>query len=291
MKDNQSKLFFIVNTNSGNEKINWKSEIENFYTQSDYPFFIYELHKGCESSEIKKKIKKFEPTIVVAAGGDGTVKLVAELILGEDICMGILPAGSANGMAKELNIPLEPAAALALLTEGNQQAIHLLKLNNDLCIHLSDAGFNAFVVKKFEEDGTRGQWSYIKAAWKALWSEKKMIVNITTDEKKEFYPAVMVVLANATRYGNGVVINPKGSLHDHLFEIIIIKKISFVEIFKMRFTHGAFNKEKTQVLQVSSVTVQSKRRFHFQVDGEYRGKIRKVEASLLPERIKIMVPV
>ncbi|MEO5946321.1 MAG: diacylglycerol kinase family protein [Chitinophagaceae bacterium] len=290
MKDNQSKLFFIVNPNSGNDKINWKDEIENFYTQSDYPFFIYELHKGCESSEIKKKIKNFEPTIVVAAGGDGTVKLVAELILGENICMGILPAGSANGMAKELNIPLEPAAALALLTEGNQQAIHLLKLNNDLCIHLSDTGFNAFVVKKFEEDGTRGQWSYIRAAWKALWSHKKMIVNITTGEKKVFYPAVMVVLANATRYGNGVVINPKGSLYDHLFEIIIIKKISFVEIFKMRFTHSAFNKEKTQVLQVTSVTVQSKRRFHFQVDGEYRGKIRKVEASLLPERIKIMVP-
>jgi diacylglycerol kinase (ATP) len=289
MKDNKSRLFFIVNPGSGNSTINWKDEIENYYRNSNYAIFIYELPKNCKAQDIKAEIKKFDANTVIAAGGDGTVKLAAEAILGQNICLAILPAGSANGMAKELNIPLEPAKALAVVTEGKQQPIHLLKINGELCIHLSDSGFNAYLIKKFEEGSLRGQWAYVKAAWNVLWDHEKLYVEIAADKKKEKHEAVMIVLANATKYGNGVVINPQGSLTDDLFEIVIVKKISVAEIFKMRFTQGAFNKRKTEVLQASSVTIRSKRRFHFQIDGEYRGKVNKLEASILQERLQVMV--
>lgn len=289
MKDNKSRLFFIVNPGSGNSAINWKDEIENYYSNSNYAIFIYELSKNCLLQELKAEIEKFDPAMVIAAGGDGTVKLAAEAILGQNICLAILPAGSANGMAKELNIPPQPAKALAVITEGTPQSIHLLKINGELCIHLSDSGFNAFLVKKFEEGSMRGQWAYVKAAWNVLWNHEKIYVDIVTNDKQEKHEAVMIVLANATRYGNGVVINPEGSLTDDLFEIVIVKKISLVEIFKMRFTGREFNKNKTAILQASSVTIQSKRKFHFQIDGEYRGKEHKLEASIVREKLQVMV--
>ena len=288
MKDNQSRLFFIVNPASGNTAINWKEEIENYYRNSNYAIFIYGLTKDCVLTAIQAEIKKFDPSTVIAAGGDGTVKLAAEAILGQNILLAILPAGSANGMAKEFNIPPEPAQALALVTAGIPQRIHLLKINGELCIHLADVGFNAGLVKKFEEDSLRGQWAYVKAAWHMLWDHEKLLVEIVADKKKEKHEAVMIVLANATRYGNGVVINPEGSLTDDLFEIVIVKKISLKEIFKMRFTRGAFDKTKTAILHASSATIQSKRRFHFQVDGEYRGKENKIEVSVLPQRIQVI---
>lgn len=288
MKDNQSRLFFIVNPGSGNTTINWKTEIEHYYGNSNYAIFIYELTKDCLLNDIKAAIKKFGPATVVAAGGDGTVKLAAEAILGQNIRLAILPAGSANGMAKEFNIPPEPAKALAVVTGGKPRSIHLLKINGELCIHLSDVGFNAGLVKKFEEGSLRGQWAYVKAAWNVLWNHEKLLVEIVANERKEKHEAVMIVLANATKYGNGVVINPEGSLTDELFEIVIVKKISAVEIFKMRFTGGAFNKSKTEILQVTSATIRSKRTFHFQADGEYRGKENQIEAFILPERVQVM---
>lgn len=289
MKDNNARLFFIVNPGSGNSAINWAAEIEHYYRNSNYAIFIYELTKNCILQDIKAEIKKFDPATVIAAGGDGTVKLAAEAILGQDICLAILPAGSANGMAKELNIPMDPHKALAVITEGQQQPIHLLKINGELCIHLSDSGFNACLVKKFEEGSMRGQWAYVKAAWNVLWNHEKIYVEIATDDKKEKHEAVMIVLANATTYGNGVVINPEGSLTDDLFEIVIVKKISLAEIFKMRYTGKAFNKNKTAILKASAVTIQSRRKFHVQIDGEYRGKENKVEAFILPERVQVMV--
>lgn len=289
MKDNTSRLFFIVNPASGNDTINWKDEIENYYRNSNYAIYIYELKKDFEPAKLTDEIKSFNPATVIAAGGDGTVKLAAEAILGKNICLAILPAGSANGMAKELNIPAEPAKALAIVTEGKQLSIHLLKINGELCIHLSDSGFNAGLVKKFEEGSLRGQWAYVKAAWNVLWDHEKLLVEIIVNKKKEKHVAVMIVIANATKYGNGVIINPKGTLTDELFEIVIVKKISLAEIFKMRFTRGPFNKNKTEVLQTSSATIRSKRRFHFQIDGEYRGKENNIVATILPERLQVMI--
>lgn len=288
MKDNKSRLFFIVNPNSGNSAINWKEEIEQYYSNSNYAIFIYVLTKSCSLGDIQKQIKEFGPATVVAAGGDGTVKLAAEAILGQDIRLAILPAGSANGMAKEFDIPMDPAEALAVVTEGKPRSIHLLKINGELCIHLSDCGFNASLVKKFEEDSLRGQWAYVKAAWNVLWHHRKLQVEISTNDQKVQHEAVMIVLANATKYGNGVVINPDGTLTDQLFEIVIVKKVSFTEIFKMRFIKGALNKNKTEVLHATSATIQSRRKFHFQVDGEYRGRENKVKAELFRERIEVM---
>jgi diacylglycerol kinase family enzyme len=101
----------------------------------------------------------------------------------------------------------------------------------------------------------------------------------------------MIVLANASKYGTGAVINPEGRLNDGLFEIVIIRKISPGEIFKMMFSHRPFDPEKTELFKTRSVTVQSKHKTHFQVDGEYLGKTNTVEASIMHHALSIIVPV
>jgi diacylglycerol kinase family enzyme len=102
--------------------------------------------------------------------------------------------------------------------------------------------------------------------------------------------AAMIVVANGTMYGSGAVINPVGTLDDAQFEVVAIKKISAMEIFKMRFSHAEFNPEKTVLYQTNRLHILSKRRVHFQVDGEYIGKVKSVEASLLPAALQVIVP-
>ncbi len=239
---------------------------------------------------VRAEIDRVQPARVIAVGGDGTVKLVATCLQQTGIPLGILPAGSANGMARELGISDEPEKALRAIAEGRERKIHLIKLNEELCIHLSDIGFNAFVIKKFEGQRRRGMWGYVKAAWKVLWQNRRMLVKIQTDEDHIWRKAAMVVIANATRYGNGVVINPEGSLYDRLFEVVIIRKVSFSEIFKMRFTRQNFNPAKTEFFQTRSLQIESASQVHFQVDGEYMGKLKKITATLLPDALTVLVP-
>lgn len=167
-------------------------------------------------------------------------------------------------------------------------------VNSRLCIHLSDIGFNARMIKKFQSENIRGIWGYLKATMKVAWSilfiNPMMQVFMTIDNEIIETEAAMIVIANGTKYGSGAVINPAGSLEDELFEVIVIKKISIPEIFKMMFSHASFNPDKTVVFQTRNLTIQPAKRVHFQVDGEYLGKVHEISAVLIPAAIEIIVP-
>ena len=284
------KLLFIINPNSGNSKINWTEEIENYFADSKHIISLFQLTKDCNLDTIKNKIRAFLPQKVVAVGGDGTVKLVAECILNTKIQLGILPAGSANGLAREFNISNVPTEALDVLLKGSSQKIHAIKVNNELCIHLSDVGLNAYVVKEFENQPMRGMWGYLMASIKVLWQNPLMNILMKIDGKIIKVKAMMIVIANATKYGSGAIINPIGKLDDNLFEVIVMKKISLREMVKMVFTHEEYDAEKTEVFQTNELNIKSIRRVHFQVDGEYLGKVKEVKAVIMPDCLEVIVP-
>ncbi|MCS3797388.1 diacylglycerol/lipid kinase family protein [Niastella sp. OAS944] len=284
------KLLFFINSAAGNNNTDWEQTILQYFNNKPYTIVIYHLSNPCTREQIQEQIKKHTPNRVIAVGGDGTLKLVTESIMNSGLPLGLLPAGSANGMAKELGIPTDAEKALDIITQGHINKIDLISINKELCIHLSDIGFNAFVVKTFETFNKRGMWSYIKAALRVLFRHRHMEVTIAGDKKTIKRKAAMVVIANATKYGTGAVINPNGKLDDGLFEIIVIKKISFSEIVKMMITHKDFDPRKTELFTTSGVEMRSKHHVHFQVDGEYLGKIYSLKAACLPGVLQMIVP-
>jgi diacylglycerol kinase family enzyme len=117
-----------------------------------------------------------------------------------------------------------------------------------------------------------------------------MEVTISGEKQTVKRQAAMVVIANATKYGTGAVINPNGKLDDGRFEIIVIKKIAFSEIIKMMITHKDFDPRKTELFTTAGVEMSSKHHVHFQVDGEYLGKIYSLKAECLPGAVQVIVP-
>ena len=283
------KVLFIVNPGSGSDNLDYKKEIIDFFEPLEHDAEVYELPEKCDIAQLKDTIRKAKADRVVAVGGDGTLKLVAECLKGTDTPIGIVPAGSANGMAKELGIPLGLKEALDLTLSGNPKQIHLVMVNDELCIHLSDIGFNAYIVKKFDDLPQRGMLGYAKATWKALWSHHKMEVEFDIAGETIRSEAAMVVIANATMYGTGVKINPEGKLDDDVFEVILVKKYSVLEILKIRFTALPFNPEKIELFHTKNLLIKTRHKVHFQVDGEYKGKVNEVKAKILPAAISVII--
>ncbi|MEO5890570.1 MAG: YegS/Rv2252/BmrU family lipid kinase [Ferruginibacter sp.] len=286
----KAKLLFIINPGSGNKTPDLQIIIERHFTGRHVVAEFVQLDKSCSPHLIRDAIVAFKPDRVIAVGGDGTIKLVTTVLTGTNIPLGILPAGSANGMAKELGIPADIGEALEVVETGVVKSIHLVKINDEICIHLADIGFNAFVIKKFDTTAGRGMWGYAKAAWKVLWRKPRMQVEIQVDGNFVKREAAMVVIANATKYGSGALINPAGKLDDDVFEVIIVKKISLTEIYKMMVTHLSYDPSKTEVYQTGSLQINSKTKAHFQVDGEYLGKITNIDAKIIPAALQIIVP-
>ena len=288
METKTQKILFVVNRGSGNKEIDYVKEIKSFFDNKKEEFEIYEIPDNCSIDKIKAAIQKAKADRVVAVGGDGTLKLVAECLLETKTPIGIIPAGSANGMAKELGVPDDVKEALELAINGKPKQIHAVLINGELCIHLADIGFNAYIVKKFDELPTRGMWTYAKAAWHAFWYHRKMDVEFKIGDKLIKQKAAMVAIANARKYGTGFVINPDGKLDDDLFEVIIVKDYAVMEILKIWATKLPWNPEKIESFQTSALKITTKHKVHFQVDGEYQGKVKKIEANIITKAINVI---
>lgn len=284
------KFLFIINPSAGTGKTDWDKTIREYFTGSPHSIHLFNLPYPCQPEQVQQAIREHQPDRVIAVGGDGTLKLIVENTIDLKIPIGILPGGSANGMAKEIGIGNDAQKALDIITTGQVKQIDLIRINDQLCIHLSDIGFNAFVVKTFEKSDQRGMWGYIKAAWKVLWRNRRMQVSLSLDNQFIRREAGMVVLANASKYGTGALVNPKGELDDGLFEVIVMKRLAFSEIFKMMITHQPYDPKKVELFQTTSLIIESKHKVHFQVDGEYLGKINNVEADIKPAAFYIIVP-
>lgn len=288
METEKLKLLFVVNPGSGSNKISFTEEINNFFSNREEEIEIFELPKKCDISILKDKILGAKADRVIAVGGDGTLKLVAECVLQTDTPVGIIPAGSANGMAKELGIPLDIREALNIAATAAPKQIHATLINNELCIHLADIGFNAYLVKKFDELPERGMWTYAKAAWHAFWYHRKMSVEFSINGKQIKQKAAMVAIANATEYGTGFKINPDGRLDDELFEIIVVKDYAVLEIIKIWLSKLPWNPKKIERFQTDALKINTKHKVHFQVDGEYLGKVNTVEAKIVAKAINMI---
>ena len=147
------------------------------------------------------------------------------------------------------------------------------------------------MVKYYSLGGVRGKWGYAKAIFRVLWQRQLIKTELRLNGEAIPRSAFMIVIANARTYGTGIVINPAGSLEDGLFEVVIMKELSLVELLKMMLTHKAFNPDKIEVLQTTEVNITIRKKAYFQVDGEYRGKITSVRAKILPGALNVLFPV
>ena len=117
-----------------------------------------------------------------------------------------------------------------------------------------------------------------------------MDVTIQTNKEEIKRKAFMVVIANASKYGTGALINPEGDLGDGFFEIVIVRRITFFSVLKMFLQFKRFNPKKVELFQAKSAVFSTAKKVHFQVDGEYLGRVKKVKAEILRSQLLLILP-
>ncbi|MCK8491125.1 MULTISPECIES: diacylglycerol/lipid kinase family protein [Spirosoma] len=283
-------LFAINPVSGGKAKTDWEDGIHNHFDNSPNKAEFLYLDGKTDEEELKKKIAQVKPDRVVAVGGDGTIKFVAEQLLDTDIPIGILPAGSANGMARELGIPADVEGSLNVLTNGVLKPTDLISVNGEICLHLADIGLNAQLVKHYQQNNLRGKLGYLRGVVNVLRKHRLLRVEINKGDECIPRAAFMIVLANARMYGTGAVINPEGDPFDGQFEVVIFRRLSFWEILKLFWRYQPFDPRKIEIFPATSITIETHRKAYFQVDGEYIGRVTQLKAEVKPGVVKMIVP-
>lgn len=297
VKKKSQKVLLIVNPVSGDiDKRNFVEEIDGFSKELNFSYHVYYTvgKKKTDSKQIKELVGWYLPDKVVATGGDGTCNMVGKIILNTGIVMGIMPVGSANGLARELGIPAGQKEAWEVIIRGEIKKIDTLLINKKhISLHLSDIGFNAQIVENFEKGNLRGLAGYARHFAKELFVTAPLRFKIVLDEKVIYKKAYMAVIANASRYGTGAVINPKGEIDDGYFELLFIRPYTILQLLKMIiafFTKPLHSVNYMDVYKCREVVIFNLEEKPVQLDGEIMGRLGKVSVEILPQSLLVTVP-
>jgi diacylglycerol kinase family enzyme len=169
---------------------------------------VFLTERGGHARELATGALDRGATVVVAWGGDGTVNEVAGALAFRDADLGVIPSGSGNGLARELGIPADPSAALAVALSGRSRVIDCGELDGRLFVNVAGIGFDALVAREFasHRQGQRGFVRYARITAREMFRYEPAEHTIVADHQVLRKIALLVAIANARQYGNGAVI-------------------------------------------------------------------------------------
>jgi YegS/Rv2252/BmrU family lipid kinase len=259
------------------------------------PRFLLTEHPG-QARNLARRAADEGADVVCAWGGDGTVNEVAGGLVGTSAVLGVVPAGSGNGLARDLGIPMNKDSALAVAARGATRMVDCGELNGRLFFNVAGFGFDAYVAHAFAQGslGVRGLASYIAIGLHGAWQYEARPCAIAADGEPVWSaPAMLVAMANMRQWGSDALVAPMAKPDDGELDLIVVpahRKL-YLTGQLWRLWHGSIG-------DVPGVMMRTFRRLELtaetalpvQVDGEPAGHAERVTVTVRPRALRVRVP-
>jgi len=260
-------------------------------------YAVYLTRAAGHATELAREAVSAGADLVLAVGGDGTVNEVARGLMGSGTALGVVPAGSGNGLARALRIPLRPGPALAALEAGVRRRMDVGVLNGRLFLNVAGVGFDAAVGHSFHErgkkGGRRGFLGYVRLCLLELRTYRPPRVSIEVPPERLELEAFVLTFANGPQYGAGAVINPGAKIDDGRLEVVAFEQAPLWRIVATgahMFLGGLERSAGYRRLSGASATVVGRSPLPVHCDGDPSEAAARVEVTLRPRALEIVVP-
>jgi diacylglycerol kinase (ATP) len=235
--------------------------------------------------------------VVLAVGGDGTVNEVAAGLLGSRSALGIIPAGSGNGLARTLGIALDPRAALLELANGVHRRMDVGRINGEVFFNVAGIGFDAFMAAAFHDWGRpgrrRGVLPYVWLGVGAMARFVPEVWQIEANGQSEELPAFLATFANGRQYGGGALIAPGARLDDGQLDVVVIEPCPKTELLlntPRLFTGTIERCRRYRHWATPAMTLIGHNAADHHRDGEPGARSDRFEVSVEPRALEVLVP-
>jgi YegS/Rv2252/BmrU family lipid kinase len=230
--------------------------------------------------------------LVIVWGGDGTLNESGGALLDTNIALGVVPAGSGNGLAAALGSPREPRAAIAAALDGQVRAIDAGVLAGRPFFNIAGIGVDARIAALFNvrARGTRGRWPYVVIGIREGCRYCGQEYEVELDGARRTVRALLIAFANGGEYGNGVRLSANARLDDGVLDALIVEDRSIVA----RFWHArhlaagtADRAPRVEARQVRHAVIRSPEPIEFHVDGEPGRTGDVIEVGIRPRALLV----
>lgn len=238
--------------------------------------------------------------VVVAAGGDGTVRVVCSEMAGTGIPVGIVPAGTGNLLARNLSLPLGHDAALDVIFRGQDRAIDLVKIEGDGLPQtrfavMAGLGLDAAIMDSAPDalKARLGWTAYIVAGARQL-RYPAVRVDISVDGAEPVRRrARTVVIGNVGSLQAGIPLLPDAAIDDGVLDVVVIaprRLLGWVTLALRVITKTRYTNERLDRFTGRSVVVTAAHPTPRQLDGDTVGAGLELRAEVEPGILLVRVP-
>jgi YegS/Rv2252/BmrU family lipid kinase len=271
----------VVNPVAGKRKLRAWKKIEDLL-RSRVSLTTFTTRKKGDAFSCSQNIQDVDRIII--AGGDGTVNEVINGLLSsptgfqekKTIPLALIPLGTANVLARELNIPDDAEQAVELALTGRPKKISLGRINDRYFSLMAGIGFDGETVLKVKESTKRlsGKGAYILSGLRVFKGYNPPLIRVSI--LKETFSGFTMVVGNARFYGGEYQVTPNADITEPLLDVCLLKSKSRKKL--LRFIFGVLSKRHLQLDDVvyrrtSRIEINSKDTVHVQIDGDYFGTL------------------
>jgi YegS/Rv2252/BmrU family lipid kinase len=230
--------------------------------------------------------------LVIVWGGDGTVNEAGAALLDSATALGLVPAGSGNGLAAALGCPRDPIAAIAAALDGSARSIDAGMIEGRPFFNIAGIGVDARIAALFNPraQGSRGGWPYFAIGVREGCRYRAQEYDIELDGERRRVRALLVAFANGREYGMGARIAPGAKLDDGLLEAIVVEDRRILSRFwhARHLASGSVHRApRVTTRPVSRGVVAGSAPIEYHVDGEPGLAGPRVEVTIRPGALKV----
>jgi diacylglycerol kinase family enzyme/membrane-associated phospholipid phosphatase len=238
--------------------------------------------------------------VVIAAGGDGTVRVVAAELARTGVALGILPAGTSNMLARNLSLPLQMETALEVVLTGQDRAIDLVRMEGDdmEADHfavMGGLGLDAAIMQGARDElKKRVGWPAYFIAGLRHFRDPAVKVEISVDDAPPVrYRARTVVIGNVGTLTGGIPLLPDAAPDDGRLDVVVVaprRLLTWVRVLVRVLARRRVTDERLDRRTGRSVVVRAEHPTARQMDGDVCGEGTHISATVEPGVLLVRVP-
>jgi diacylglycerol kinase family enzyme len=253
---------------------------------------------GEELIDLAQRAARENPPMIVAGGGDGTLNAIASVVAGSSTAMGVLPMGTLNHFAKDLQIPLELEAAIRTIADGHVAQVDVGEVNGRVFINNSSLGLYPQIVRHRETQQRRlgrGKWPAL--AWASLTVLRRspfLNVRLNVDDEQLRIKTTFVFIGNNEYVMEGFNIGQRARLDRAQLSVYVShgRGRGGLIALALRALFGRLHQARDfQALTAQTIEVSTRHaRLHVATDGEVTLMDTPLEYRILPGALRVLVP-
>lgn len=233
--------------------------------------------------------------LILAVGGDGTVREVAGVLIGSDVPLGIIPSGTGNDLARPLHIPRDPLSALDVALSGMKRRMDAGRANGELFFNVAGFGFDVDVLdytEIYKKKYKNGSLAYLRALLAAIKGLKLRKTHIETEEGAFDKNVLLLAVANGTHFGGGMCVAPTADPFDGALDVCVahdVNKLTLLRLLPKFMKGNHLGLPYITYFRTKKLTAVCEPVSRVETDGEAVSAT-PVTFEVVPAAIHVMVP-